>query len=331
MVYFGYEYASCAPHFYEEYRKAVVRNAKGFLVGGYQRRPPQRDYTVCYAGCYSETMLERCRRAMDEYGVDGIYTDGTYEPWGCANGEHGCGWTDEQGIRHETWPLRQVREHVKKLYLQTNVRGGIVEAHQSSCVFPMLLAYCDGYWDGEHVATTTDPVTRQLRFKTGKELIETYSAGSASGIGTMRAEFTGINIGVPCQFLSYSPTLEECCGLTIPYGVLPKALGSIQNVRQASRHWDMIDRFGLTMDRFFPFWKKDCPVRCSNERIICSAWDTPDGIMAVFVNLIGEPTETGFTCTMPYSEAVDLRTEETLRTERIEIKDISPVYVFLKK
>ena len=331
MVYFGYEYASCAPGFFDNYRGTVLRNAAGGLRGGWQRRPPQRDYIVCYHGSYSETMLERCRRAMDEYGVDGIYTDGTYVPWSCANAEHGCGWTDKNGVRHETWPLRAVREHVKKLFTQTHARGGIVEAHQSSCVIPMILAYSDCYWDGEHIALTTDPVTGNYRSLTGKELIEMYTSGSGSGVGTMRAEFTGVNFGVPCQFLSYAPTFDECSGLTVLYGILPKPGGNLDSVREASRHWNIMEEYGLTEERFIPFWREDCPVRCTDSRLSCSVWDTPDGVMAVFVTLSGEAAETDFTCDRPYTEAVDLRTGKALPTAHLSAEDAAPVYVFLKK
>ena len=331
MVYFGYEYASCAPDFFDHGSESVVRNANGSRRGGWQRFPPQRDYIVCYAGPYSETMLERCRHAMDEYGVDGIYTDGTYVPWSCANAEHGCGWTDKNGNRHETWPLLRVREHVKKLFIQTHERGGIVEAHQSSCVIPMILAYCDCYWDGEHIALTTDPATGNYRSLTGKELIEKYTGGSGSGVGTMRAEFTGVNFGIPCQFLSYAPTFDECSGLTLLYGVLPKAGGGKDSIREASRHWKIMEKYGLTEERFVPFWREDCPIRCADSRLSCSAWNTPDGVMAVFVNLSGEAAETDFTCTVPYSEAVDLRSGTSLDGAHICLADAAPVYVFLKK
>ncbi len=331
MVYFGYEYASALPDFYDNYRNAVVRGENGTLRGGWQRRPPQRDYIVCYAGNYAETMLERCRHAMDEYGADGIYTDGTYVPIGCANEKHGCGWTDRDGNRHQTWPLRKVREHVKKLYTQTHERGGIVEAHQSSCVIPMILAYSDCYWDGEHIALTYDPVTQAARVLSGKELIEKYTGENGSGVGAIRAEFTGINFGVPCQFLSYAPVFDECSGLTLLYGVLPKPQGGMDNLRQAARHWKIMDDYGLNEDCFIPFWKKDCPIKCSERSVSCSVWSTERGFIAVFVNLSGTPVQTDFSCTLPHSSAVEIDSGTVLTENHIQINDSAPVYVFFEK
>lgn len=330
MVYFGYEYATASPDFFDDYRTALVRNADGTLRGGWQRFPPQRDYIVCYKGSYAETMRERCRRAVAEYGVDGIYTDGTYEPWACANAEHGCGYTDRRGVRHETFPLRSLREHVKALYREIHELGGIIETHQSSCVIPMITAYCDSYWDGEHIVLKTDPVTGKYYSLSGKELIERYTSESGSGVGTMRAEFTGVNFGIPCQFLANAASYDESSGLTLLYGVLPKPGGNAENLKIASRHWDIMDEYGLTRENFLPFWREDCPVRCEDKRISASAWKTEEGIVAVFVNLSGEPAKTEFTSSVPFEKAVDLQSGLTLEERYVEAPDAAPIYVFLK-
>ncbi|MCQ2429659.1 MAG: hypothetical protein MJ192_04960 [Clostridia bacterium] len=330
MVYFGYEYASCAPGFMDDYRQALLLNANGSLRGGWQRLPAQRDYIVCYNGPYADTLFTRICRAMETYGVDGIYTDGTYVPWDCANAAHGCGYTDREGVRHETWPLRAVRAFVQRLYCRIHAMGGIIEAHQSSCVMPMILAYCDSYWDGEHIALTSDPVTGAFRGLTGRELIEKYTSGTGSGVGTMRAEFTGVNFGIPCQFLSYAPTFDECSGLTLLYGVLPKPGGNMDSIREAARHWRIMEKYGLTEAGFIPFWREDCPVRSADNRITCSVWEIPDGLAAVFVNLSGEPAEADFTCTRPVSAVLDAETGRTLPSLRVSVSGPAPVYVVLK-
>ena len=72
------------------------------------------------------------------------------------------------------------------------------------------------------------------------------------------------------------------------------------------------------------------------NRIIEEYWpplrtEQSNVVMAVFVNLSGEAAETDFTCTVPYSEAVDLRSGTPLAGAHICLADAAPVYVFLKK
>lgn len=330
MVYFGYEYATAAPGFFDNYESFLVRNAAGGLRGGWQRLPYQRDYVVCYAGGYSEVMLERCRRAMDEYGVDGIYTDGTYEPWPCANAAHGCGYNDREGRRHVTYPLLALREHVRKLFIQTHERGGIVEAHQSSCVAPLITAYCDSYWDGEHIALTSDPETGRHIVLSGEQLAERYLSGGA-GTATFRAEFTGVNFGIPCQFLSYAPTYEESFGMPMLFGTLPKVSGAIEKVRQASYHWKVRADLALEKARFIPFWREDCPVKADDPRVRCSVWETGAGLAAMAANLTGGEVKTALRSAREYSRAVDVKTGTPLAADGVCIPPMTAVYVFFEK
>ncbi len=37
---------------------------------------------------------------MQEYDIDGVYLDGTSEPWGCRNAHHGCGYLKPDGTFH---------------------------------------------------------------------------------------------------------------------------------------------------------------------------------------------------------------------------------------
>ena len=104
MLYFGYEFSTLAPTWYEKAGDYLIQTVDGHYTGGWQRMPPQRAFMVCYRGGYSADMIERVRYVMDEYGVDGVYTDGTFVPWECANARHGCGYTGRDGRRHATFP-----------------------------------------------------------------------------------------------------------------------------------------------------------------------------------------------------------------------------------
>ena len=275
MAYFGYECSSMIPTWFEKNHHYLLKAANGKKRGGWQRLPHQRDYMVCYAGSYSEVMLERVAYVMDNYGVDGIYTDGTYIPWECANEAHGCGWRDENGVLHESYPVRKVREHVKKLHRIVHDRGGIIEAHQSSCCAPLILGFADSYFDGEHI-----------------QGIFAANAGTFMNSAAMRSEFSGRNFGVPFQFLSSTKTYAEGCGIMLLHNACTKVYGSdpIAQLKEASAIWKRMDDFGADDAKFDGYWQDSCPVHSDTQGVLASAWTKHDAILVVAVNMTGEKT-----------------------------------------
>ncbi len=282
MVYFGYECSTMIPSWFEKKDNYLLKSAVGKLRGGWQRAPHQRDYMVCYGGDYSDVMCERVAHVMDDYGVDGIYTDSTFIPWECANEAHGCGYRDENGRLHETYPLRKLREHVRRLNEVVHSRGGIVEAHQSSCCVPMILGFADSYFDGEHI---------QHIFAT--------SGGDFMNTAAIRSEFSGVNFGVPFQFLSITDDYLEGCGLMLLHGAVTKLYGSnpMKRLEEASEIWKIMDEFGTDDARFAAYWQDDCPVSTSARGVLASAWVRENGkVLAVIVNLTKEPVSCEIRC-----------------------------------
>ncbi len=241
MVYFGYEISSLYPGFNEVGHNYVNKNTDGNFVGGWQREPMQRDYTVCYHSDYSHIMLERVRHVMEEYGVDGIYTDGTYVPWECANEAHGCGYRDDDGNLRFAYPIYAVREHVKKLYQLVHERGGRVDTHQSSCCMMATLAFADSYYDGENIQGMI------------KEDIENLKLDS------FRAEFMGRNMGIPCNFISYTEqgfTMPIIAGITLLHNVYPRAR-TLEDLEFTSHIWQIYDEFGTADAEWHPYWEQN--------------------------------------------------------------------------
>lgn len=237
MVYFGYEYASLAPDFGRKWKDYLIFNAKGNCVGGWQRKPDQRDYMVCYKGGYGDAMIQRVIYAMDELHVDGIYTDGTYEPVECSNPNHGCGYTDSQGNRHTTFPVLAVREFVKKLYQAVHERGGIIDTHQSSCAVMTTLAFCDTYFDGEsHQHLLQDEDMTHL------------------DQDAFRAEYMGSTYGLSSNLICMpKPPVRTVNGLqsmsllhnthTRPY--------SVEDMQYIRPYWDLFDRYRFNEAKWY--------------------------------------------------------------------------------
>lgn len=288
IPYFGYEYASAAPDFFENGDACVRKTEEGDYTAVWHRDPHQVDYIVCYAGGYSRVQLERCIHAMDAYGFDGVYLDGTIIPQACANAAHGCGYTDLDGVRHVTYPLRACRSHIKKLSDAVHARGGIIDAHQSGCCAPMLMAYCDSYFDGEH-----------LSLKPGEKLSQ------ALDVGAMRAEFTGFNWGLPIQFCLTEALMhakpEDCFGMLMLYGVDIKAYGDTEKL-VLGEYWRIMDDFGTADSVFYPCWHKQKPVSVSGAEMFCAAWEKGESVLVLTVNLGDEPVKAELHSSAPAAE-----------------------------
>ncbi len=238
MVYFGYEISTLYCGFNDNCDKYLNKNIKGNFVGGWQRKPMQRDFTVCYAGGYSDVMIERVKYVMDYYGVDGIYTDGTYVPWECANEEHGCGYRDNDGNLRFVYPIYAVREHVKKLYEAVHERGGIIDTHQSSCCMMATLGFADSYFDGENIQGMLRDDMANLK------------------LDTFRAEFMGENMGISCNFISYTGqdfTMRKIAGVSLLHNVFPRA-NRYECLDFSKQIWEIYDNFGVSESQWHPYW-----------------------------------------------------------------------------
>lgn len=268
-VYFGYEYASNAPDWFEKRDEYALMQSGSRRVGGWQRLPFQRAYMVCYKCGYSDAVLERVKNAFENYRVDGIYLDGTVEPWICENILHGCG-CHRNGSLAGTYPIKELRAFMRRLKSLAESYDGYVEAHQSSCLVPAALAYTDSYWDGEHImGNVSSDLTGYLK------------------TAIVRSEFTGFNIGVPSLFLGSGDEIR-CRSYMLMYGVSMKMAIRGENGEFSRYVIDTLEAFGDTEAKFYAFWNEKCPVKPLTEGVIASAWVKPDGrMLAAALNMSG--------------------------------------------
>ena len=239
MVYFGYEYSSLAPDFNQNYNKMLIKNVDGRTVGGWQREPMQRDFQVCYCSEYSDILIDRVKYVMDELGVDGIYSDGMFIPWECANEEHGCGYRDENGELHYTYPIYHLREHVKKLRQVIKERNGLLDAHQSACCTMPVLGFADTYFDGENIQDYICEDIKYMKFD------------------AFRAEFSGANFGLPCNFISYTGdkyTIRMIAGISLLHNVLPRTQ-HLEDLEFLSKVWKIYDEYDVLSAKWIPYYE----------------------------------------------------------------------------
>lgn len=264
LVYFGYEVSTLVPEWADMHERILIKNSDGRFRGGWQRQPPQRDYMVCYKSDWQEKWLNGIAWMMDEYGIDGVYLDGTTMPSPCANASHGCGYRKADGSVQETYPIFAVRTLMERLHAIVKSRSGVITAHQSSCCLTPTLQYCDTYWDGEHIGGA---------FKHGDD--------GKFPLEVFRAEFMGHNFGIPAEFLSHSPsslafTLLHDVPIRPGKGVLLDAMTSV---------WKAFKKFGTSGATWHPYWRNEDLVVSDNPNVYVSAYVRGKRLMLVVSNL----------------------------------------------
>ncbi|MGB9596341.1 MAG: glycoside hydrolase domain-containing protein [Candidatus Poribacteria bacterium] len=276
LLYFGYEISTLAPEWGKLSDDVLVKTTQGNVTGGYHRQPEQRDYIVCYNSVWQDHFVNGIAKAIERYGFDGVYLDGTIEPWACANERHGCGYRDVEGNLKPTYPIFAVRNLMKRLYVLIHPKGGLVNPHQSTCCVTPTLAFCDSYWDGEQFGGG------ELADGTLKKL----------PLSAFRAEFMGKNFGVPCEFLVYEKpphwTYEHALAFTLLHDVLVRPGGFGKQLELISAIWKAMSDFGVGEAKWYPYWRNQQFITTNSESIKVSFYVKNNEVLLVASNLSQE-------------------------------------------
>ncbi len=273
LLYFGYELSSLAPEWGKLADEVLVKSPYDDLAGGYHRNPEQRDYIVCYNSKWQNYLVDGIARAIETYGFDGVYLDGTIEPWGCANEKHGCGYRSPDGSLKVTYPIFAVRKLMHRLYALIHPKGGLVNPHQSTCCVTPTLAFSHSYWDGEQFG--------------GGELAE--DPLQKLPLSAFRAEFMGKNFGVPCEFLVYEKppkwTFEHALAFTMLHDVLVRPGGFGKQLELISDIWKAMIDFGVSDAEWHPYWRNGKFIEAQPESVKVSFYLKKDKLLLVVSNL----------------------------------------------
>ena len=265
LVYYGFEYPTILPGWSKKKDDYLIRHPGGKWIGGWQSET-HRAYQSCYASKWADEVERNVYEIVDRYGLDGIYTDGMYIPWECANERHGCGWRDAKGDLHPTFPIYAVRRLARKLYTGIHARGGTIDAHQSACMVTPLLAYADSCFDGENV---------QGALAKNPEHLPTDS---------FRCEYSGYAFGLPVTFISYTNeklTIQMLAAITLVHNVhpVPRELTDLDFV---SSVWKIYEERKLDAAEFVPYWRKNVS---NTKGVWCSRYVGDGRETAVVSNL----------------------------------------------
>ena len=179
---------------------------------------------------------------MTEHGIDGVYLDGTSEPWGCTNRRHGCGYDKPDWSVGMTYPIFATRQMMKRIatIVTKHNPAGQVNVHQSTCMTIPTLGFATSYWDGEQLQT----VSRKR------------SALDVLPLDSFCAEFMGHNWGVPAELLWYGSgpfRRVEAMSLGLLHDI-PVRPFSDADIEMAGTRWKTFDEFGRHEAAWLPYW-----------------------------------------------------------------------------
>ena len=231
------------------------------------------------------------QQRLEEFNENGVYLDGTVHigPL-CFNEEHGCGYRDEDGKLHGTYPTFAVRGMMQRLYrvVKDPNPDAIIDVHSSFGYNPSGLAYADVMWTGEQ--------WHHLRY-TGTENI-----ADELTLDKLRTEFTGRQLGIAAETLHYRlRNPMKIAATTLLLDVSPRlSTGAYDNAAQSKDSyfvlipdlWAMRDEFGADDAEKLFYYENEDYVSVSGEEAYATLLKHPsNGTLAVISNRSREAQE----------------------------------------
>lgn len=202
--------------------------------------PPKGHYfwDVCGKSGFADYMAEGTRWVLDDLGFQGCYTDGLPQVYSCQNTHHGCGYYDEKGNLHPTWPVFATREMLKRMYKQIHARNpnGYLTNHVSYNTIIPTMSFTDVYYSGEH-----EQYEDLLKFRARWQ-------GKQWGIWP-------ILLGGDCHCYE---SLHMAYCLLHGVSVWPQGfLGRKDVLRKTANLWHAYDRFGYRQAEWIPYYRAE--------------------------------------------------------------------------
>ena len=202
--------------------------------------PPKGHYfwDVCAHSGYADYMAAGAQWMLDDLGFYGLYTDGCAQAYPCKNTHHGCGWVDEAGQVHSTWPVFATREMLKRMYklIHAKHEDGYLVNHVSFNTLIPTMSFSDIVYSGEH-----EQYENLLRFRVRWQ-------GKQWG-------YWSVLLGGDAHI--YEPLHMTWCllhGVSVwPQGWTDRNDAS----RKTSNLWQTYDRFGYRDAQWIPYFRAE--------------------------------------------------------------------------
>ena len=312
LLYFGFLISDLAPEWPLLGEECVVLPKGGYTPYNYPPQPIQNAYRVCYKSVWQDAVVAGIARLIDEYGIDGVYLDGTEYPWPCSNRAHGCGYIRPDGSVASTYPIFAVRNLMRRIYTVVKKRRpeGQINVHNSTCMTIPTLEWATSYWDGEQFGS----------IEPGPHALEVLP------LDAFRTEFMGHQWGVPAEFLCYDRpfTWQEAYAFTLLHDILIRSSNLDERLELESQLWRLNDEFGRKEALWLPYWKNAEYVTVKPTGAYTSLyWHPKNGVLAVISNLTGQKTrvEVKFNLDKLNLSGKEISGQDALTGESIKVRD----------
>ncbi|MFH1970541.1 MAG: glycoside hydrolase domain-containing protein [Verrucomicrobiota bacterium] len=217
--------------------------------------PPKGHYfwDVCARSGWADYVAAGSKWLLDDVGFYALYTDGAAQAYACQNRHHGCGWLDEKGQLHSTWPVFATREMLKRMYRLIHARhsDGYLVNHVSFNTLIPTLSFTDVMYSGEH-EQYEDLTKFRVRWQ-GKQW-----------------GFWAVLLGSSAHV--YQPLHETWC-LLHGVSVWPQGwLGRNDYSRKTANIWQAYDRFGYRSAQWIPYYRAGKLLQPASETVKASMY-----------------------------------------------------------
>jgi hypothetical protein len=215
-------------------------------------------------------------RLIREYGVNGMYLDGTYAPSDCTNPYHEQAYRAPDGTLRPTLPLRAAREFMKRM-LRACRREEPNFYFLGHGFYPFTGHFLDFSMQGENFYLA--PPNLEL------------------SLDHLRTIYTGRPWGVPKEFYT-GPIIAEpyVIPLALLHGMGPWGRGAGALIDAYQRPvWDVWERFGIEDATFTGYWRDSPHVTSSHPDVKVSYHLKPGQALLAVASAKRQPPEATIT------------------------------------
>jgi hypothetical protein len=109
-------------------------------------------YIFCPTPAFADWFISEQKKMIETTHINGVYEDSSVDPRICSQPQHDHGYTDENGVRHGTYPVFEMRDFQKRIYMLFHgeaTAGGLIYAHNSHFPFMAIESFVDVHHCGE--------------------------------------------------------------------------------------------------------------------------------------------------------------------------------------
>jgi hypothetical protein len=233
----------------------------------YHRDDVKQDcYVSCVDGPYGDLLLDGIAKLADQAGIDGVYMDGTTVPWDCDNPTHpDCGEYLGDGAYRAHCPIRATREFMKRLrsIFAQRRKEFFLDAHTGGAINIATQSFCDGYYDGEHLA----------RYKPGFHLrLDVYAAA-----------YMGRQFGFRGELLPNRMSMDEALAICLIHDSATRGEPAFVDLAWGD--------YEDAQTQYIPYWERSSLYGVAPAQVLGSLYLKPDRALLVLGSQTDSPVD----------------------------------------